>query len=284
MIKIFAFPGAGSSAITYYRWMRHLPESFLISPLDLPGRGMKIKEEKIHNNRDLIDYFYSEVCKKLEGTEDDYVLIGNSFSSILAIQLCNKIEKEAAIKMPRHLFLSVEVPPCVLKTRKKMSEDIERKDFVRGVINRFFEDSMTLQKEKELIVGWILDKLYSDKEGFLKLSVEDVCRELFNRRPDEEKDLVELVGFIIEHLHLFLEDEEIINSLPEDSLKIATDMTVFGAKTDQVASEEDMGLWREYTSANFDLRMLDGEHTILYDNPEVIICEMKEVLNKGYEQ
>ena len=102
--------------------------------------------------------------------------------------------------------------------------------------------------------------------------------------PDEEKDLAELVGFIIEHLHLFLEDEEIINSLPEDSLKIATDMTVFGAKTDQVASEEDMGLWREYTSANFDLRMLDGEHTILYDNPEVIICEMKEVLNKGYEQ
>ena len=111
-----------------------------------------------------------------------------------------------------------------------------------------------------------------------------MCRELFNRGPDEEKDLAELVGFIIEHLHLFLEDEEIINSLPEDSLKIATDMTVFGAKTDQVASEEDMGLWREYTSANFDLRMLDGEHTILYDNPEVIICEMKEVLNKGYEQ
>lgn len=278
MIKIFAFPGAGSSAITYYKWMRFLPESFLISPIDLPGRGMKSKEEKILKNDELIDYFFTEIHKKLNGTDDEYVLIGNSFSSILTIQLCNKIEKENRIQNPKHVFLSVEPPPIILKTRKKISEDISRKQFIKDVINKFFENSIISYENRELILEFILEKLYNDKKKFLSIDALEIYQTVFGSNSDINSNILELINFIIEHLQLFLEDEDIIDKAHKENLAISTDITVFGVIGDIVASENDLKKWSEYTRGIFRLEMLQGNHTILYDNPELIIRKMKEVL------
>lgn len=283
MIKIFALPGAGSSAITYYKWMKYLPKSFVIIPLDLPGRGMKMKENKIFENNKLIRYFYLEICKKISDNEDDYILIGNSFSSILAIQLCREIEQEKMIRKPKHLFLAVEPSPDTLLGRKKMSEDINRIDFVKNVLNKFFSDNIISSEKKDIILSWILKKLYYDKKVFLKLNVNDIYKNLFKSNESIDQDILELIDFTIEHLKLFLEDEKIIENLDKKKFLVSTDITVFGASDDSVASEDDLKKWEKFTTGCFRLEMFKGDHTILYDNPELVILKMKEVLENNYE-
>ncbi|MCI7342365.1 MAG: thioesterase domain-containing protein [Fusobacterium necrophorum] len=283
MIKIFALPGAGSSAITYYRWMPHLPSMFVISPLDLPGRGMKIKENKILENKPLIEHLYMHICKKMTNQDDDYVLVGNSFSSILAIQLCKKIEEEKNIKNPEHLFLAVEPPPNILQKRKKMSEDIKRKDFVKSVIHKFFEDRTKSVDKINLLVDWILEKLYNDKPYFLQLNEKEIYQKVFISHDNLDEETLELLSFILNHLHIFLEDENVIDGVGPENLTISTDIDVFGAIDDEVASEQELKEWEQFTNGKFGLHMFSGEHTILYDNPSVIINKMKEVLDRAYE-
>ncbi len=283
MIKIFALPGAGSSAITYYRWIAHLPSMFVISPLDLPGRGMKIKENKIFDNKALINHLYTHICEKMTNENDDYVLVGNSFSSILAIQLCKKIEEEKHIKNPKHLFLAVEPPPNILQQRKKMSEDIQRKDFVKRVINKFFEDSVISVDKRNLVLDWILETLYNDKPYFLQLHEEDIYQKIFTSHETMDQAVLELLSFIIHHLHMFLEDENIIHGIAPQNLTISTDIDVIGAMDDEVANEAELKEWEQFTNGNFGLHMFPGEHTILYDNPSLIINKIKEVLDRKYE-
>lgn len=283
MIKIFALPGAGSSAITYYKWIPHLPSAFVISPLDLPGRGMKIKEQKILENTALLEHFYLQICNKLKQKDDAYVLIGNSFSSILAIQLCKKIEQKQEIAPPKHLFLAVEPPPHILLTRKKMSEDIRRKGFVKSVIQKFFEDSILPVETRDLVVDWILEVLYKDKPYFLQLDAKQMYQKIFATHTNIDQEILEMLSFIICHLHLFLEDEDVIDGISAEHLTVCTDIDVFGAVGDEVASETELQAWKPFTTGNFGLHMFAGEHTILYDNPSVIIQKMKEVLAYAYE-
>lgn len=283
MIKIFALPGAGSSAITYYRWMPHLSAPYVISPLDLPGRGMKIKENKIFENEELIHHLYMCICKKMTNENDEYVLLGNSFSSILAIQLCKKIEEEQGLKNPKHLFLAVEPPPNILQKRKKMSEDIQRKGFVKGVIQKFFEDSMLSVEKRNQIIDWILEALYQDKAHFVQLQPKDLYHEIFVSDASADPEIMELLSFIVNHLHLFLEDENIIHGVGTENLTISTDMDVLGAIHDEVANEEELREWKAFTNGHFGLHMVSGEHTVLYDNPPLVISKMKEVLDRQYE-
>ena len=279
MIRIFALPGAGSSAITYYRWIPHLPSGFVISPLDLPGRGMKIKEEKILENARLIDYLHQAIVDKMQGKEqEEYVLIGNSFSSILAIQLCKKIEEKQQIKTPLRLFVAVEPPPTILATRKKVSEDPMQKAFIEQVLERFFEDGVTSEHMRKRATDLVLKKLYEDKEAFHQLKAEALYQELYPGQEAIQKESMELLTFLLEHIGLFLGDEDMIHEVSSENLTVSTDIDAFGATNDSIANEKELREWEAFTTGNFRVSMFNGDHTILYDNPKIIIDQMKEVL------
>lgn len=113
IVRLFTLPGAGSSSIMYYKWIPIIGKQIRLSPLEIPGRGIKEREKKAVSRRNLIDLLFEDVKLKLKNDEE-YMILGNSASSIIAIDLCRLIETYE-FKKPKHIFIAVEPPPDILK-------------------------------------------------------------------------------------------------------------------------------------------------------------------------
>ncbi|MCS4522240.1 hypothetical protein JTS97_12000 [Clostridium botulinum] len=88
---------------------------------------------------------FEDVKLKLKNDEE-YMILGNSASSIIAIDLCRLIETYE-FKRPKHIFIAVEPPPDILKNRKKMLEDPKKKNFVKSVFEKYFLDDLITKEE-----------------------------------------------------------------------------------------------------------------------------------------
>lgn len=274
-IRLFALPGAGSSAIMYYKWIPLLSKKVRLSPLEIPGRGMKIKSNKALNRKELIELLFANLKAKLKENED-YMLLGNSFSSILALDICKLIELEN-FKKPKHLFLAVEPPSKILKNRLKMSNDIKRKDFIREVFIEFFDKDLISSNDLNIMLDAFLKIVYTEKSSLYDLSINQIYQKIYGNNKCLNKNIYESLEFAIEHIKLFFEDEDIVSEAEINSKLINVDMTVFGATNDEVASEEELFLWKKYTNGNFNLKMIDGNHLILINNNKAILEEINSV-------
>ena len=47
-LRLFCFPYAGGSSIIFRSWLDKLPDNIEICPIELPGRGSKIKQAPLN--------------------------------------------------------------------------------------------------------------------------------------------------------------------------------------------------------------------------------------------
>ncbi|AUN22479.1 bact protein [Clostridium botulinum] len=274
IVRLFTLPGAGSSAIMYYKWIPIIGKQIRLSPLEIPGRRIKEREKKAVSRRNLIDLLFEDVKLKLKNDEE-YMILGNSASSIIAIDLCRLIETYE-FKRPKHIFIAVEPPPDILKNRKKMLEDPKKKNFVKSVFEKYFLDDLITKEELNELLSVFLNIVYNNREKILDFSAEDMYKEIYGDIKMIKGKKYKALEFALEHIKLFIEDEKITSEDEISLLPINVDLTVFGATNDEVASELELMKWKEYTCAKFELYMVEGDHLILFNNNETVLQKIQE--------
>jgi surfactin synthase thioesterase subunit len=100
-MKLYCLPYAGASAAVYARWRRRLPAGIEVVPVELPGRGRRMREPLETTVPALLDRVLLEVRP---GPGRPFALFGHSMGAILAFELGRRLELQG--HSPAVVFVS----------------------------------------------------------------------------------------------------------------------------------------------------------------------------------
>jgi len=116
-IKLFCFPYAGGSGSFYSLWRKYLLSNIELVPVELAGRGKRIKENHYTDLYEAIEDLYNIVNKDISNSE--YAFLGHSMGCHIAYYLAHKLKSNTG-QNPRHIFFSGMYPPYVKKDKKQI--------------------------------------------------------------------------------------------------------------------------------------------------------------------
>ena len=114
MINLICLPYAGGTAAVYHRWKPFLDNRIRLCPIELAGRGRRLKEPFYNSFEEAVDDIYGMIG---ELTEFPYALFGHSMGGALAYELAFKIKYNNQ-RQPMHIFISGRRPPHVNRDEK----------------------------------------------------------------------------------------------------------------------------------------------------------------------
>jgi medium-chain acyl-[acyl-carrier-protein] hydrolase len=101
-LRLFCFPYAGGAASIYRNWARQLPEGVEVCPVQLPGRGGRIKEAPFSKLPLLIDALAASLAPFLD---KPFAFFGHSLGALVGFELAHRLRAEHGSE-PLHLFVS----------------------------------------------------------------------------------------------------------------------------------------------------------------------------------
>ena len=106
-LRLFCFPYAGGNAMIYRQWQSGLPQTIEVCPVQLPGRGKRIKEPPFDHARLLVE----EVARALLPFFDKpFAFFGHSMGGLIGFELARHLRRNYNLQ-PAHLFVSGRRPP-----------------------------------------------------------------------------------------------------------------------------------------------------------------------------
>lgn len=101
-VRLFCFPYGGGNAAIYQSWQQYLPEKIKVSPVQLPGRGVRIQEPSYQRIMPLIEELTIAIQPYLDRP---FIFFGHSMGALLSFELaCYLREKNQPL--PKHLLVS----------------------------------------------------------------------------------------------------------------------------------------------------------------------------------
>lgn len=119
--KLFCLPYAGSSAYNYLVWSRYFDKSVKILPIELKGRGSRLKEPFYDSFQEAVDDAYTFIETNIN-EESEYAIFGHSMGGLLAYEVCMKIMENEG-KLPESLIISGKNPPNVKEQKIEWSNE-----------------------------------------------------------------------------------------------------------------------------------------------------------------
>ncbi|MEO1103253.1 MAG: alpha/beta fold hydrolase [Pseudomonadota bacterium] len=111
--RLFCLPYAGGSAAAYARWRNTVDPRIDLVPVQLPGRGARIREKPI----DRIDTLARQLADAMTSRLDrPFALFGHSMGSVLAFETARAL-RHAGAPMPSALFVSARRGPQTISNR-----------------------------------------------------------------------------------------------------------------------------------------------------------------------
>jgi medium-chain acyl-[acyl-carrier-protein] hydrolase len=108
-MRLFCFPYAGKGAVLYRNWAAHLPAEVEVHPVELPGRGLRFKEQPYTRLGSLID----DLTKAIRPLLDlPFAFFGHSLGAIVSFELAQKLRAEFRLE-PARLFVSGRRAPQI---------------------------------------------------------------------------------------------------------------------------------------------------------------------------
>lgn len=111
-LRLFCFPYAGGSALVYRNWAERLPVQVEVCPVQLPGRGHRLREPAISQMLPLADAVMREIRPLMD---KPFAFFGHSMGATLAFEIARLLRKSEAAQ-PSHLFVSGRSAPQVIDT------------------------------------------------------------------------------------------------------------------------------------------------------------------------
>lgn len=101
-LRMFCFPYAGGGASVYYNWLRALPPSVEVCPVQLPGREHRLCETPFTQLPDMVGAVRDIITPSLD---KPFALYGHSMGGLVAYELARLLRREGG-PQPQRLFVS----------------------------------------------------------------------------------------------------------------------------------------------------------------------------------
>lgn len=183
--RVYCIPHAGGSAMVYNKWNEFAGNHIEIVPVELAGRGNRIREQLYETLEEAVDDVYRSIESKLD--DCPYVIYGHSMGSWIALELCFKIIQQKK-SSPITLIISGKEPPIKERGGKiihQLNEEEFKKEMLKlgGTPKEVFNN----EELKKLFVPIIrsdykIIETYDTKKSFEKLAYPIV---LFNGIDDD---------------------------------------------------------------------------------------------------
>jgi medium-chain acyl-[acyl-carrier-protein] hydrolase len=108
-LRLFCFPYAGGGALVYRDWADHLPSTVQVIPVELPGRGARLKEPPFLSLPPLIDALAELIIPLLDVP---FCFFGHSMGALIAFELTRRLHRQYGVN-PQLLFVSGRRPPQI---------------------------------------------------------------------------------------------------------------------------------------------------------------------------
>lgn len=128
-ITLFCFPFAGGSSYSYQVFTPYIPDCVALVPLELPGRGRRIRENLLRTIDAMVDDLYQQVIGKLT---DQYAFYGHSMGTLLSFRLTQRLI-EAGYAPPVHLFMTGRGGPSVERDNEVKRSQLPRPALIEKV-------------------------------------------------------------------------------------------------------------------------------------------------------
>lgn len=113
--QIFLLHFAGGNKYSYQSILPSF-KPFDTVVLELPGRGMRIKEGLIRSQNDAVDDLYRQIMQFIS-PGDEFLIFGHSMGAILGLRLCDKLESNGVF--PKGLMVTGNAGPGIQKENLK---------------------------------------------------------------------------------------------------------------------------------------------------------------------
>jgi medium-chain acyl-[acyl-carrier-protein] hydrolase len=106
-VRLFCFPYAGGNESAFRHWQQNLPESIEVLPVQLPGRGGRMKEPPYSELQPLVRAAREALAAEME---KPFAFFGHSMGGLIAFELARELRKQHGVQ-PVHLFISAKCSP-----------------------------------------------------------------------------------------------------------------------------------------------------------------------------
>ena len=127
-VKLFCLPYAGGSASIYIKWKRYLSDRIELHPVELAGRGKRMKSMTYSSLEEVVEDVYKSIRYELNDGVP-YAIFGHSMGGMITYELACKL-RELNCRNPMHVFFSGIYPPHIKRKEKLLHllSDEEFKD------------------------------------------------------------------------------------------------------------------------------------------------------------
>jgi medium-chain acyl-[acyl-carrier-protein] hydrolase len=124
-MRLFCFPYAGGGAFIYRNWQESFLATIEVCPVQLPGRGERLKELPFTQIKPLVEATAEAL---LPFFDKPFAFFGHSMGALISYELAHLLRREQAAA-PTHLFVSGHSAPH-LRNRQVISYDLPDVEFV----------------------------------------------------------------------------------------------------------------------------------------------------------
>ncbi len=115
-INLFCLPFAGGSKYSYHSYKELAPPLLNLIPLELPGRGMRIRQALLTDIHLMVDDLFAQMQPHLN---KPYAIYGHSMGTFLGYLLTKRIVEANVYNKPLHLFFTGCRAPSVASRESK---------------------------------------------------------------------------------------------------------------------------------------------------------------------
>lgn len=147
-LRLFCFPYAGGSATIYKDWAKTIANDVELNAVQLPGRGVRIREPLIQDYETLVSGLLAAI-KPL--TDVPFVFFGHSMGAQVAWELARYLRK-AGLPLPKVLIVSARSAPHV-KSQRKPFHQLPEREFIEKVktLNGIPEEALRHQELMDIV-------------------------------------------------------------------------------------------------------------------------------------
>ena len=124
-LRLFCFPFAGGAASIFRTWPDQLAPDIEVCPVELPGRGKRLREPLFTGILPLIEILTPALLPYLD---IPFAFFGHSLGTIISFELARQLRREKA-PSPRHLFISGRRAPQV-PPRKRPLHNLPKSELI----------------------------------------------------------------------------------------------------------------------------------------------------------
>jgi medium-chain acyl-[acyl-carrier-protein] hydrolase len=128
-LKIFCFPYAGGTTQIFNKWADMLPSAVQVIPVELPGRGTRLKETPYVSASALIEDLVEAIRPLLDRP---YLFFGHSMGAILAFELARELRRKFD-SLPRGLIVSGRRAPQI-PNDEPLTYNLPKAEFIEELI------------------------------------------------------------------------------------------------------------------------------------------------------